>query len=199
MAGIVEEPLTTPPLVLVERFLDSVCKSRSVLDRLSSLPDFIFSRELTSNSYYLLVRELYIAMLKLYATGQHYVCLDVCRKIVEVLVRKELSISLDEDLWAIRKKLNSLQWPPTKKEEALDIYNIGNEAIHFQREKLWKRASQHSHFRKEEVREKLSRTFPEERVEDIARAVQGVSGIDKLVIETMDKTIELANFVFSRK
>ena len=197
MAGIVEEPLTTAPLKIVSTYLSSICSNSSRIEKLRSLPELSLSKPLFKNSQALLIRELYIAMLKLYATGQYYVCLDMCRKLVEALVRYELNIPPTEDLRAIKKKLSSLSWQESMKAEAISIYELGNEAIHFQRDKLWDRASSFSSFTEEQVRERLA-SLPEDRRDSIVSAVRGVSGIDGLVLSTMARSIELANSVLSR-
>ncbi len=199
------EPLQNPEWAII-MLIGNCCNSHARLEMMElakaiekldigSSIDRLDPRE---SEYITHMRRQYMTIVMLFVFGFYYEALDSCRKMVELLYRRELNIKLNEDLRMNKKVREKVDWD--EENELYELYSELCKSVHGQFPEVWKKSSKLSPFYNPSSKKDAAGIPSEIRdsFDRLSLSVQGIEGLPEYSFNKINETIKKVNSIVKK-
>lgn len=154
------------------------------------------------SEYEIHIHQNYISAIRLFTLNEYYASLDSCRKILELLIRRDLNRHLDKKLeknWKI-----IVQWDDVDKKDVENLYDELCKSVHGQYFEVWRKSSEYAQNKKETsevVGKTMAAIFQSTDKKTMGRFflnLHGVHGLERYALEKIRSTIFIINRIYSK-
>ncbi len=144
----------------------------------------------------------YLIAIRLFVFEFYYESIDACRKIIELLIRRDLNLKLSDELprdW--RKKV---RWDAEDEKSISDLYHELCKSVHAQFSNVWKNSKEHSTYSKKELDEYEKILRPvfggahRDHMSELFLNMEGISGLPRYSFKKINETTDLVNKIVKK-